>query len=195
MLAAIEFELVKAAQLVAFFGAFRANKPKPRARPRNRIVPRVGGADHQSLLSFVACDDGGVGEDEAGAGPRETGENQAGHHRQKRHAGEDFDGRDQMPVIGLRVHVAIADCRQRLDREVEVCERSVLRGIGDRLMAKGIEEAKNGVERDKYRGGRAEKHRPVHCHRAMIEIAPEALAPAKRLDLPVTEPDELRLFL
>ena len=98
-------------------------------------------------------------------------------------------------VVGLRVHVAIADRRQRLDREVEVGERSVLRGIGDRLMAEGIEEAENGVERDKYRGGRAKKHRPVHCHRAMIEIAPKALAPAKRLDLPVTQPDELRLFL
>ena len=29
MLAAIELEFVKAAQLVAFLGAFRANKPKP----------------------------------------------------------------------------------------------------------------------------------------------------------------------
>jgi hypothetical protein len=29
----------------------------------------------------------------------------------------------------------------------------------------------------------------------MIEIAPKALAPAKRLDLPVTEPDKLGLFL
>ena len=62
-------------------------------------------------------------------------------------------------------------------------------------MAEGIKEAENSVERDKYRGGRAEKHRPVHYHRAMIEIAPKALAPAKRLDLPVTQPDELRLFL
>ena len=77
MLAAIELELVKAAQLVAFLGAFRANKPKLRARPRNRIVPRVGGADHQSLMSFVARDDGGVGEDETGARPREAGASQA----------------------------------------------------------------------------------------------------------------------
>ena len=77
MLAAIELEFVKAAQLVAFLGAFRANKPKPRARPRNRIVPRVGGSDHQSLMPFVARDDGGLGEDETGARPREAGENQA----------------------------------------------------------------------------------------------------------------------
>ena len=100
-----------------------------------------------------------------------------------------------MPVIGLRVHVAIADRRQRLDREIEIGQRPVLGCIGDRVMAERIQESENGVERDKDRGGAAEKYRPVDRHRPMIEIGPKTLAQAESLDLPVTESDELGFFL
>jgi hypothetical protein len=48
-------------------------------------------------------------------------------------------------IIGLRMHVAIADGRQRLDREVEIGEWSIFSGVGDRLMAEGIKEAKYSV--------------------------------------------------
>jgi len=40
------------------------------------------------------------------------------------------------------MHVAIADRGERLDREVEIGERSILGSVGDRLMTKGIKEAK-----------------------------------------------------
>src|SRR4029079_13527638 len=125
---------------------------------------------------FVACDHGVVGELETGARPRETGEDQPCHHREKTHAGEDFDRRDQMPVISLRMHVAIADRGQRLDREVERGERSILGGVSDRLMTKGIKEAKHRVERYKQRGSGAKEYRPRDSHGAMIEIAPKSLA-------------------
>ena len=87
-----------------------------------------------------------VGEHEAGARPRESGEHQSGQHREETHAGEDFDGGDEMPVVGLRVHVAIADRRQRLDGEVEKLQRTVVGNVGDRLVAEEIEESKYGVE-------------------------------------------------
>src|SRR5437879_4575052 len=57
MLAAIELEFIEAAKLVAFLAALRANKPKPRAGPRDRIVPRVGGSDHQRLPPFMTGND------------------------------------------------------------------------------------------------------------------------------------------
>ena len=62
-------------------------------------------------------------------------------------------------------------------------------------MTKGIKEAKYGIERHKRRGGRAEEYRPIDGHAAMIEIAPRSLAQAESFDLPLTELDELRLFL
>ena len=135
MLAAIEFQLVKTAQLIAFLGAFRANDPEPRVRPRNGVVPRVGHANHQGILALVHRDHRMVGKDEAGARAREPGEDQPCHHREKTHAGEDFDGGDKMPVVGLRMHVAIADRRQRLDREIEKLQRTFAAGIGNRLVA------------------------------------------------------------
>ena len=158
-------------------------------------MPRIGGADHQRLTPFVPGDDGSAGEHKAGARPREARENEPGHHREKRHAGEDLDGRDQMPVIGLRMHVAIADRRQCFDGEIKERERPIAFGIGDRLVAEPIQKAEHGVERDKQHGGAAEKHRPVDRHRPMIEIGPEPLAQAESLDLPVTELNELRLCI
>jgi hypothetical protein len=134
-----------------------------------------------------------LAEHEAGARAREAGEDQPGHHRQKRHAGEDFDGGDEVSVIGLRVHVAIADCRQRFDREVKVSEGPVPGSISDRLVAERIQESENSVERDKDRCGAGKKYRPVDRHRPMIEIGPKTWAQAERLDLHVAEPDDLRL--
>jgi len=186
MLAAIEPQFIEASQLVALLCALSAHDPQPRGGPRDCVVPRVRHADHQRLSFFVACNHGVIGEHETGPRTREARENQPGHHRKKTHSGEDFDRRDQMPIVGLRMHVAIADRRQRLDREVEISERSIPGGVGDRLMTQGIKEAKHGVEHHKHCGGGAKEYRPIDGHRAMIEIAPKSLAQAEGFDLPVT---------
>jgi hypothetical protein len=60
-------------------------------------------------------------------------------------------------------------------------------------MAERIKESEDGVERDKDRSSAAKKYRSVDRHRPMIEIGPKTWAQAERLDLPVTEPDELGL--
>jgi hypothetical protein len=62
-------------------------------------------------------------------------------------------------------------------------------------MAKGIKEAKHRVERHKQRGSGAKEYRPIDRHGAVIEIAPKSLAQAEGFDLPLTESDELDLFL
>jgi len=195
MFVAVERKLIEAAQLVAFATAFGADEPKPRTDARDRVVPRVGGADHQGLPAVAASDHGVIGEHEAGARAREAREDQPGHHRQKAHAGENLDRGDQMPVVGLRVHVAVADRRQRLDREIEVRQRPVAFGIGDRLVAEPIEKTKDRVQRDEQRRRTAEKHRPVDRHRPMIKIAPEALTEAESFDLAMAVANDLRLCL
>ena len=60
-----------------------------------------------------------------------------------------------MPIVGLRVHVAIADSRQGLDGEVEKLQRTVVGNVGDRLVAEEIQESKYGVEQDE------EERRPL----------------------------------
>ena len=96
-----------------------------------------------------------------------------------------------MPVVRLRMHVAIADRRQRLDGEVEKLQRTLAAGIGNRIVAEIVEAGKYGIEPDKDRGRAAEKHRPVDAHGPMVKIGPKTLVQALRLDLAVTEPDEL----
>ena len=119
MLAAVEYQFVIAPQRMAFDGLLETKQPKPRRRLRDRIVARIGDAEHQGRLALVHGDDRMLGKDKTRARPREPGKDQPGHDREEGHAGEDFDRGDEMPVIGLRVHVAVADRRQRLDREIE----------------------------------------------------------------------------
>ena len=126
-------------------------------RPRDRVVARIGHADHQRRPAIARCHDRMLGEDEAGARPREAGEDQSGHHREETHAGKDFDGGDEMAVIGLRMHVAVADRRQRLDREVEELQRPVAGDIGDRSIAERIEQREDGIEHDENRARRCRR--------------------------------------
>ena len=191
MIAAVEREFVEPAQLVALGGAFGADEPQPGVRPRDGVVPRIGRADHQCRPALVRRHHRIIGEHEAGARARKAGEHEPGQHRQKAHAGEDFDGGDHVPVIGLRVHVAVADRRQRLDGEIEQLQRIARAGVGDRLVAERIEERKHRIEDDENRRRAAEEHRPVDGHGPMIEIGPETLRQADRFDLAGTEPDEM----
>ena len=175
MLAALDFEFMKAAELIPLHALLDTQDPEPHSGARNGVVPRIGQTDHQRGTAITRCHNGVLGEHEAGARPREPGKYQPGQHRQETHPGEDFDGGDEMPVVGLRVHVAVADRRQRLDGEVEQLEEALAANIGDRIGAERIEQCEDAVQRDEDDGGRAEEHRPVHGHRAVIEVGPETL--------------------
>src|SRR5262249_14879441 len=98
------------------------------------------------------------------ARPGEPGENQSGHHGEERHPGKDFGRGDEMPVMGLRVHVAIADRGQRLDREVKKSKRRIACDIGDWLVAEPIKKGEHRVENDENSRRRTEKHRPGDGH-------------------------------
>src|SRR6516162_4704474 len=144
MLAAIKQQLVETAIFDPLDGGFHTRKPQSRRRLRNRVVTLVGDPDHQRRLALMDGYHRIFSEDEASARPPETGEDQPGHHREERHAGEDFYRGDEMPVMGLRVHVAVTDGGQRLDRKVKKAERLISGDIGDWLVAEPIEKCEHG---------------------------------------------------
>ena len=191
MLVALDLQLVEAAELIAGLVAFYADEPQPRGRPGDGVVPCIGQADHQGGMALVHGHHRMVGKDETGARSREAGEDQPGHHREERHAGEDFDGGDEVAVIGLRVHVAIADRGQRLDRKIEEVEDSLPGDVGDRTVAERIEHGEQGVESDEDQRGGGEKRRPGNGHRPVIKVGPEAWSQTKGLDLAMADPDAL----
>ena len=78
----------------------------------------IGHPDHECGLTLVQRHNRVLGEEEPSPWAREAREDQSGHNRQERHAGEDFDGRDQMPIVGPRMHVAISHRCKGLDREI-----------------------------------------------------------------------------
>src|SRR6516162_3801232 len=182
MLGAIKQQLVETAIFDPLDGGFHTRKPQSRRRLRNRVVTLVGDPDHQRRLALMDGYHRIFSEDEASARPPETGEDQPGHHREERHAGEDFYRGDEMPVMGLRVHVAVTDGGQRLDRKVKKAERLISGDIGDWLVAEPIEKCEHRIENDEDRRRRAEEDRPAGGHCAVIAVGPNAVGEAAGFD-------------
>src|SRR5436190_5374014 len=139
--------------------------------------------------------DGMFGKNETGARQREAGEDQAGHDREERHAGEDFYRRNDMPVMSLRMHVAIADGRQRFDREVEQAKRPAAGDVGNWVVAEPVKKREYRIQRDEDCRRRREEDRPVDRHRAVIEVGPKVLRQAAGFDFAATKENDLRSAL
>ena len=58
------------------------------------------------------------------------------------------DGRDDMAIDRLRMHVAVADRRRRLDAEEEEIGEAAAARIGDRRVAETVDQRENEVQRD-----------------------------------------------
>src|ERR1700676_2859176 len=98
-----------------------------------------------------------------------------------------------MPVMGLRVHVAIARGRERLDAEIEVVDVGAARHIGDRLISDPIQQRKNCVEDDVDNCCAANEGWPGCRHAAMADIGPEIEMQALGHHLVVAQADNPRL--
>ena len=107
------------------------------------------------------------------SGPREPREDQSRHDGQQRHPGKYLHRCDDMAEMGLRMHVAVSDGRQRLDREIDQVQEAASGNVGDRLMAEEEDKRKGAVERDEYERGAREEDRPGDGHRSMVQVGPE----------------------
>src|SRR5438445_13575628 len=78
-----------------------------------------------------------------------------------------------MSVVGLRMHVAIAGGRKRLDTEIEIVDIGATRHVRNRLIRKPVEHRENRVEGDKHQRGAGDESRPGGRHAAMTDVGPE----------------------
>src|ERR1700730_9469663 len=98
-----------------------------------------------------------------------------------------------MPVMGLRMHVAVAGGRKRLDAEVEIIDISAVRHVRDRLISDPVKRCENRVEGDKQQRGSTDESRPRGRHAAVPDVGPETETKALRDDLAAAQPDDPRL--
>jgi hypothetical protein len=106
-----------------------------------------------------------LGKQQGGLRPREAGEDQSRHQRHRQDAGEELDRRDEVAIMRLRMHVAIAGRRERLDAEIEIIDVVAAWHIRNRLVgepeiAGPIEQPKPGVEQQKQNGCAGDEGRP-----------------------------------
>src|SRR6476660_8051917 len=130
-----------------------------------------------------------VGEQHPRAWPGKPGKDQSGHQRHGEDAGEELDGCDEVAVMGLRMHVAVAGGRERLDAEIEVVDIGPVGHAGYRVIADPVKHCEHGVEGDEDEGGAGDKGRPGCGHAAMADVGPEAELQSLRDDLAAAEPD------
>ena len=187
---ALQGKRVEAPDRIAFGIRLGLGHPEARLRVGDHVVAGVGGADHQRRLAVVMADDGVAREDEAGAGPREAREDEPRHHRDEDHAGENLDRRDEVPVMGLRVHVAVADGRQRLDREIEKLQVEARGRVGDRVFAERVEQRIEKIDADEHGSRAAEEARPARGHAVMVEVVEEKPVETFRDDLALADADD-----
>ena len=117
-----------------------------------------------------------------------------GHQRHRKDAGEQLHGGDEMSVMGLRMHVAVAGGRQRLDPEIEIVDIGAARHVRDRLIRDPVEQREDRVEGNKHQCGAGDERRPGGRHAAMADVGPETEMLAFRDDdLAASKPDDPRL--
>src|SRR4051812_26865369 len=114
-----------------------------------------------------------VGKQHARTRARKAREDETGHDREKGQAGENLDRREQMRVIRLRVHVAVADGGKRLDRKIEEIAETAGPRICDRFVAQEIKGGVNGVDRQKGQRGESKELKPRDRQRGVVEVTPE----------------------
>src|SRR4051794_6840836 len=78
-----------------------------------------------------------------------------------------------MRVVRLRVHVAVADRRKRLDREIEEVAEAARPRISDRILTKEIKCGVNGVDGQKRERRRGKEPNPGDGQRSVVEVPPE----------------------
>src|SRR5882757_3100193 len=78
-----------------------------------------------------------------------------------------------MPVMGLRVHVAVTRGRKRLDAEIEIVDIGAAGDVGDRLISDPVEAGENRVEYHKHQRGAADYGWPRGGHATMADVRPE----------------------
>src|ERR1700756_551079 len=79
-----------------------------------------------------------------------------------------------MAEMGLRMHVAVPDRRQRFDGEKEQFYEAASGNVGDRFMAEEEDKRKDAVKREEYERGAREEDRPGDAHRSIVQSGPES---------------------
>src|ERR1700730_12338841 len=102
-----QWQLVESSKRPALHTHDILEQPKPGGSIADDVVTLVGVANHQGWLAVMARNGRVVGEQQAGIWPREPRKDQSGHQRHRKDAGEELHRRDEMSVVGLRMHIAV----------------------------------------------------------------------------------------
>lgn len=160
---------MKISEVPAFGQLLVARVHDPKFRFDHAVMVVVTDSYHQRRFPIQWADHHRFAEHDARDGSGETDENETGHDREQKHAGHDLDRADDVPVNRLRVHVSVADSRERLHAEEKTIEKP-LRSCRarDAVVVETVKEGKEKVQRNVIETDEECELRPVQAEERPI---------------------------
>src|SRR6266481_5427616 len=105
-------------------------------------------------------------------GTRKTYKNQAGDHRQPKHAHHDLEHSDQMPIKSFRIHVAVANGRQSFHAKEKGIEKRAGPHLGDGVCFQHVQRSKYNIDKEVDAENKTGEARPAQRQNQMVRISP-----------------------
>jgi len=169
----MEFENIKVAEIAAFDQGFIPRVHDPELRFHHAVLIFITDADHQRRLPIQPCNDQGIAEHDTCDRARKAHEDEAGHRCEQKNPSHDFNGRDDMGVQRLRIHVAVADRGQRLHAEEEAIKKPMpASAASDTVLLDTVKRGEKKIEPDIKTGDKRGESRPFQTEQPAIDVAP-----------------------
>ena len=81
-------------------------------------------------------------------GTRKAHKNQTGNHRQSKHACDDLEHGDQVPIERFRIHVAVANRRQRFHAKEKSIQKRAGPHRGDGMWVQQVQRSKYKIDKE-----------------------------------------------
>src|SRR5215472_5002061 len=119
----MQLQIVEESEVATLEEWFIPGKLDPELRFDHAVLIFVADAHHQRRLSIQGRNHHRPAKHNPGDWSRKAHKNEAGHHSDQKYARHDFDHADDVAINGLRIHVAVADSRKRLNAEEEAIQQ------------------------------------------------------------------------
>jgi hypothetical protein len=146
---------------------------------------------HQIWYSIEQRNDRDFAELNPRCGTREAHKNQTVDHCQAKHARHDLEHGNQVPVQSFRIHVAVADSRERFHAEEKSVGKRAGRHLGDGMWPHHVQRGKYKIDEEIDAENNTGEPRPAQGQDQMVCISPIELLGIElnKFELPVADPD------
>src|SRR6516165_11803954 len=187
----IQCKGTKAPHIVSFCSYSASNEEHTEIGLDHGMMTQVGHANHQIRHSIERRNDHDLTEMYSRCRTGKTHKNQAGDHRQPKHAHHDLEHGDQVSIDGVRIHVAVPNRCQCFHTKEKSVEKRAGWHLGDGVCVQHVQRSKYNIDYQVDAENKTGKPRPSQGQDKMVRISPIELlgVDLNKFELPGPDPD------